>query len=499
MARRRERPGGYLPEREYQEQVKLTLERLYGEVEVQWLPFLGEGRGMYAPRVDIAIGPFAVAGQYIRRYTELMHATRRFIECLIERHNRNVEGIGEPATFGRLLDFNENARCFLCIEIEESGSRKHCIGNLVNVSALGRMGLLVARNDVVLRTFVRQRAYLQFLARVGKNTFKTMNALVLSEAQFDECLREIPERPQENGQERRPLPPPQDFAGMRPDDPTVFHVDVSPRSRRTGRTGYDQTAYWARSGLMFSMHNADGEPCRAVTGFGDHPTAMTLFAAIMLGLYRRVVTGQGSKVFTSLIANGAWSNANLIQAAQLGARFLPRTTRKTANPLVNHYVTSDQKRFLTCCLDPKKDWPNLCRALSREDLIDDERFRTQELRFANATSLVEIIDAVIATRNMAEWDGIFRRHGLTWAPVQSNQEAAQDQQMEANGVFDEIAPGIRTVSSPFLVEGVNKVKPCIAPQVGEHTWEVMRSLSYSDTEIVAMLERGSVSAQENSN
>ena len=77
-----------------------------------------------------------------------------------------------------------------CIEIEESGSRKHCLGNLVNASALGRIGVLVARTDKVLRIFIRQRAYLQFLAGVQKNTFKAANALILSATQFDDCLRD---------------------------------------------------------------------------------------------------------------------------------------------------------------------------------------------------------------------------------------------------------------------------------------------------------------------
>jgi hypothetical protein len=87
-----------------------------------------------------------------------------------------------------LVQFNENARCLFCIEIEESGSRKHCLGNLVNASALGRIGILVARTDAVLRTFVRQRAYFKFLAEVEKNTFKTANALILTAVQFDDCL-----------------------------------------------------------------------------------------------------------------------------------------------------------------------------------------------------------------------------------------------------------------------------------------------------------------------
>jgi formyl-CoA transferase len=259
--------------------------------------------------------------------------------------------------------------------------------------------------------------------------------------------------------------------------------------------GYDQTAYWARSGLMYMMHNAGDEPCRSVTGFGDHPTAMTLFAAIMLALYRRAISGQGGKVATSLMANGAWSNANLIQAAMLGAKFQPRTNRKTvASPLVNHYVTRDQQRFLTCCLNPAKDWPNLCRALGREDLIDDERFRTPDLRRTNTTALVEIIDQAVAQKDMAEWAVIFRRYDLTWALTQTNEQAANDRQMESNGVFAEIAPGLRTISSPFLMEGVEKTKPTMAPSVGQHTEEILRGLGYTQPDIADLLERGAAMA-----
>jgi formyl-CoA transferase len=259
--------------------------------------------------------------------------------------------------------------------------------------------------------------------------------------------------------------------------------------------GYDQTAYWARSGLMWTMHNADGEPCRAPTGFGDHPTAMALFAAIMLGLYRRTVSGEGSKVSTSLMANGAWSNASMIQAAMVGAKFPVRTKRTTvSNPLVGHYVTRDQKRFLTCCLAPSKDWPNFCLALGREDLIDDDRFRTPDLREANNTALVRIIDDVVATKDMAEWDRLFRRYEITWAPVQTTEEAARDPQMAANGVFDEIEPGLRTVSSPFQIKGVHKTKPSAAPQVGEHTREVLVSLGYSEAQIADLLHRGAAMA-----
>ena len=257
------------------------------------------------------------------------------------------------------------------------------------------------------------------------------------------------------------------------------------------KPGYDITAYWARSGLMNTMHNGDAEPTQSPAGFGDHPTSMTMFAAIMLGLYRREITGKGSNLGTSLMANGAWSNACNLQAALVGAEFLPKRTRTTTvNPIINHYVTRDNLRFLTCCLDPMKDWPNLCRALNREELIHDPRFSTPELRRANGPDLVAIIDAIVATRDMAEWKEIFRRHDVIWGPVPSTQQVAQDAQMEANGVFPEIEPGLKTVANPLNVAGVEKVKPRKAPAVGEHTVEILQSLGYDDVAIADLLSRG---------
>jgi formyl-CoA transferase len=255
--------------------------------------------------------------------------------------------------------------------------------------------------------------------------------------------------------------------------------------------GYDMTAYWARSGLMNTMHSADAEPVQSPAGLGDHPTSMALFGGIMLGLYRRSVTGQGMNLTTSLLANGAWAHACGIQAALVGAEFLPKWTRLTTpNPIVNHYVTRDRQRFITCCLDPKKDWPNLCRALGHAELIDDPRFATPELRRANGPELVAIFDAAVARKDMAEWKEIFRRNDVIWGPVPSTEQAARDPQMEANGVFAEIEPGLRTVSNPLTVAGVEKVKPRMAPQVGEHTVEILRAVGVDDEAIRVLLERG---------
>ncbi len=258
----------------------------------------------------------------------------------------------------------------------------------------------------------------------------------------------------------------------------------------SGKPGYDLTAYWARSGLMYSMHNADAEPTPSPAGFGDHPTSMALFGGIMLALYRREITGKGMNLSTSLMANGAWAHSCGIQAALVGAEFPPKRTRSTTvNPIVNHYVTRDKQRFITCCLDPMKDWPNLCRALDHAELIDDPRFRTPDLRCENGPALVAIIDSAVAQKDMAEWKEIFQRNDVIWGPVPSVQQVISDPQMEANGVFAEIEPGLRTVRNPLTIAGVEQVKPRVAPEVGEHTVEVLQSLGYSGDAIADLMQR----------
>ncbi len=261
------------------------------------------------------------------------------------------------------------------------------------------------------------------------------------------------------------------------------------------KPGYDATAFWARSGLMFSMHNGDAEPVQSPAGLGDHPTSVALFASIMLALYQRQITGRGTKVSTSLVANGVWANGCAIQAALCNAQFMPKWTRRNAiNPMVNHYVARDGHRLFLCLLDPVRDWRNLCRALEFPELVDDLRFSTPAARRANSAALIERIDCVIATRDMADWAEIFKPLDLIWGPVPPSWEVAHDPQLEKNGVYAEIHPGLRTIQNPLQVEGIEKRAPRMPPEVGEHTREVLLDAGYSPEQIAKMIERGAALA-----
>src|SRR5258706_7849315 len=259
-----------------------------------------------------------------------------------------------------------------------------------------------------------------------------------------------------------------EYSDLEPLNPRLIYASITGYGEHgddAEKPGYDATGYWARSGLLHHMHNGDAEPVQSVAGFGDHPTSVTLFASIMLALYQRQTTGRGTKVHTSLMANGMWSNACNIQAALCNAEFSQKWTRKQAiNPLINHYVARDGHRLFFCLLDQPRDWPNLCRALEIPELIDDLRFSTPDARCENSAALIERMDCAFARRDLAEWKPILKKHDLIWGPVPHSREIVADPQPAQNGVFAEIAPGLKTVRNPLNVDGLEKEAPRMPPE-----------------------------------
>ncbi len=166
-----------------------------------------------------------------------------------------------------------------------------------------------------------------------------------------------------------------------------------------GKTGFDATAYWARSGLMDEVrpdHRAI--PARSVAGMGDRPTAMALYGGIVTALYQREKTGRGGEVRASLLASGMWANGYLIQAKLCGVTFPPRPPREEfVSALGNIYRTSDDRWFMLAVLN-ERQWPALAQAVGMPELAVDPRFAKAEERGVNAVVLMGILDAAVRAK-----------------------------------------------------------------------------------------------------
>ncbi|MBV9118794.1 MAG: CoA transferase [Acetobacteraceae bacterium] len=253
-----------------------------------------------------------------------------------------------------------------------------------------------------------------------------------------------------------------------------------------GKTGFDSTAWWARSGLM-DLVRADhtAPPARSAPGMGDHPSAMGLFGAIVTALYRRERTGRGGVVHSSLLANGLWANGLLAQARLCDATIHPRLPRdQVPNAVSNHYRTRDGRWFMLVMLNEERQFRPFCAALGRPELADDPRFAEIPARRDNARALVGILDAAFAERDLADWLPVMQRAGITFGLVATIDDIPRDRQARAIEAITPFAGSeMLTVMSPFHIEGERKTPPREGAAVGAHSAEVLAEAGYDAEEI----------------
>jgi len=289
------------------------------------------------------------------------------------------------------------------------------------------------------------------------------------------------------------------YDALAPMNPRLIYADVTgygSEGPEADTPGFDITAYWARTGLMQVTHDAGSPPTLPIPGIGDHATATTLYAAIVTALYTRAVTGKGSHVSTSLIANGIWAAATWVEGGLNGAHFFPQHDRKSPpNALLNPYRTADD-RWILLVAAQKKDWAGFAKAIGKPELLEDPRFADDHQRAANAAQLVDILDPMFASQPLAHWKQVLDAGRVIYGIVQVAHEIINDPQLAANDIVVPLdvpgKTGARTVNSPIQILGSPKVKPTAAPHLGEHGVEILKELGFDEGEIARIHDSGAV-------
>jgi len=261
--------------------------------------------------------------------------------------------------------------------------------------------------------------------------------------------------------------------------------------------GYDSVAFWARSGVMDLLHETDTAPNISRPAYGDSITSLSLLAGLMAALLIRERTGVGQEVEVSLFNTATWVLGFDISGCLITDEDAMRPQRRTmGNPIRNLYPTRDKRWVMLGMTNAQHYWPGFCKAIGRAELENDPKFSTYKARSQNATELVDIIDSIFRTKTYAEWIEILSANRLVWSPVKTPLEVTQDEQAIANDFFTEWNHPkhgkIKVLNNPIKLSKTPTEIKMRAPDLGEHTSQIMKKLGYSEAEIAKMKEGGIV-------
>ena len=266
------------------------------------------------------------------------------------------------------------------------------------------------------------------------------------------------------------------------------------------RRAFDLTGWFARTGILDMMHEKDIPPTVPASGVGDHATAMTLFAGIVTALYKRDRTGEGSMVSTSLAAMGTWANGLNLQGVIAGVDGAARRDQEGwSNPIQNVFTTKDGRHLLIAVQNINRDYPKLMQVLDNPEWADDEDMQPVKPLFKNRFKARQRIAAAIAAIDSATITQRLDNVGIVYSLVMKNAEVIEDEQLIANDVivpFDSGKPGCdRTFATPFQLSDETQQTPTPAPEIGQHTTEVLLEYGIDAARIEALRAAGTVSSE----
>ena len=291
-----------------------------------------------------------------------------------------------------------------------------------------------------------------------------------------------------------------DYRSVQRENSKIVYAMVTGYGTRgpdANRLGFDYAAFWARSGIMGLLGEPNGPPVLQRGGMGDHTSSLALTTAVLSALLHRERTGQGQRVEASLLGTALWVlGVDLSAALKTGVQPRKPTHEEPVNPIWNAYRTSEGRWILLVMPVYERYWPRVARAIGREDLRNDERFITLASAASHSQELVKVLIDAFQRRTLAEWAVQLDECEVVWAPVQLLPEVIQDEQlqeMEYLTTYIDAAGEPRvTVASPFALDlaGLNLRGP--APELGQHTEEVLLERGYGWAEIGDLRNSGAL-------
>ena len=272
-------------------------------------------------------------------------------------------------------------------------------------------------------------------------------------------------------------------------NPKIILCEISGYGRTgpySDKGGFDLVAQ-GMSGLMsITGESKDKPPMKVGAPITDITAGLLAASGILAAIIHRNKTGEGQKVDTSLFEAGIvhtyW------QSAIAGATGESPGPLGSAHPLTAPYQAFKTKdKWITIGASNQNTWLKLIKAIDREDLQENEKFSSNLNRKKNLTELVEILTTVLSKKTSLEWLKIFDDNGFPCGPINSITDMFKDPQTIDRQMILEVdnkkAGKSKAIGMPIKFSKSKIEKSKGAPNLGEHTKEIMIHFGYKEKEI----------------
>ena len=256
---------------------------------------------------------------------------------------------------------------------------------------------------------------------------------------------------------------------------------------------YDPVIQALSGATDIQANRETGQPAMFRIIIADKVTSLTAAQAIAAALFHRERTGTGQHIRLSMLESML---AFFWPEGMSGLTFAEREFDVTKGQGTMDLIFEAQDGHITAGAISDSEWTGMCRALDRQDLIDDERFATARARARNGDERKRIAAAEIAKWPRDEILARLDANDVPSAPLLTRMELMDHEQFRVNGSIERIDVAgfgeVRqaTPAARFSVSPSEIGAP--APRLGEHSVEILTGLGYGKERRASLLADGTV-------